>query len=162
MPKLAYLKDRYEEEIKRFEHLENKSAKFLTFLSVIIVALTALSTTIKGSFISTNGVWGTINLILYCITFFLAFCSWGHALMCLKITDSTIAPRNTKALDYIIEKSEKEATEYIFKCYKDSIQKISKELDLKSENLEKSYQELTFAAKFFFLFIITSVIINLS
>lgn len=39
---LAYLKDRYKDEQARFDHFENKCAKFLTAVSVVIAALTAL------------------------------------------------------------------------------------------------------------------------
>lgn len=39
---LTYLKDRYKDEQARFDHFENKCAKFLTAVSVVIVALTAL------------------------------------------------------------------------------------------------------------------------
>ncbi len=40
---LDYLKDRYNEELARFDHFENKCEKFLIFVTVIIAAVTAFS-----------------------------------------------------------------------------------------------------------------------
>lgn len=143
---LEYLKDRYNEEQSRFDHIENKCARFITFLTVVIAGITALSGMKDGAiFQPCNGIsW--VALSLFILGAFSTVCAWGHCFMALRISDSSVLPKSRESAEYLKASSEDEAFSYLFNCYVDTLEKVKKEIDQKSTYLEIAYQEVVISA----------------
>lgn len=143
---LDYLKDRYSEEQARFDHFENKCSKFITFVTVIIAAITALAGMKDGVIFRPKSEVAWVVLIVLIIGSFSIVCSWGHALMALRIGECSILPRSRTAAEYLQAVDEDTASRYIYNCYVDTLEKLAAEIDHKSRNLELAYDELTISA----------------
>ena len=79
-------------------------------------------------------------------------CSWGHALLALKISDSPVLPRSKEVSDYMLQVDDDEREQYITNCYIYTLGELASAIEDKSKNLEHSYDELVFSAWFFLLF----------
>ncbi|MGL4714044.1 MAG: hypothetical protein ACRCWP_16265 [Shewanella sp.] len=143
---LDYLKDRYQEEQNRFNHFETKCSKMLTFLTGAIGALTAYGGYTKEALFKLDSPMDYIKFLLFILSVFCALCAWGYSLLAIKIGDSPILPKSKEAADYINQSDESERVEYIFNCYVDTLQALSKAIDEKSVNLTHAYEELTISA----------------
>lgn len=143
---LDYLKDRYQEELNRFNHFETKCSKMLTFLTGIIGALTAFGGYAKEALFKLETPMDYIQMLLFIFSVFCAVCAWGHSLLAIKIGDSPILPKSQEAANYINQCGERERVEYIFNCYVDTLKTLSKAIDEKSVNLTHAYEELTISA----------------
>lgn len=143
---LEYLRDRYLEEQARFDHFENKSSRLLTFVTVIIAGITALSGINKGSIFhpDTELQWGV--LIIFMCGSFSVICAWGHSLLALRIGDCSVLPRSRETAEYLSEVDEEAASKHIYNCYVDTLEKLSDEINGKSRNLELAYDELAISA----------------
>ncbi|KKK94474.1 hypothetical protein LCGC14_2682500 [marine sediment metagenome] len=97
---LNYAKARYEEEQQRFDHIENKCGKFLSFLTISIAAFTGLAGYKKDTLFSLCGLLDWSIFIVGALALICLFCSWGHALLSLKLVNSKVAPRNQETIDY--------------------------------------------------------------
>ncbi|PCI48036.1 MAG: hypothetical protein COB43_00135 [Oceanospirillales bacterium] len=143
---LDYLRDRYVEEQARFDHFENKSAKLLTFVTVIVAGVTALGGLNKGAIFhpSTELQWGV--LIIFMCGSFSVVCAWGHSLLALRIGECSVLPRNRETAEYLSAVDEETASRHIYNCYVDTLEKLTDEIDGKSKNLELAYDELAISA----------------
>ncbi|WP_292957065.1 MULTISPECIES: hypothetical protein [unclassified Neptuniibacter] len=143
---LEYLKDRYTEEQSRFDHFENKCSKFLTFVTVIIAVISALSGINDGAIFQpvTEVAW--VILVLYLFGALSIVCSWGHALLALRIGDCSVMPRSRETAEYLSVVDDETASKHIYNCYVDTLEKLATEINHKSRNLELAYQELTISA----------------
>ncbi|MBC3767284.1 hypothetical protein [Neptunicella marina] len=146
METLDYLKDRYAEELSRFNHFETKCSKFLTFITGIIGGMTAFASFTKETLLMPETPIGWIQLLLFCLSLFIAICAWGHSLLALRIGKCPILPKSKVAASYINRVSETERIEYIYECYVDTLELLTEEIDKKSHNLELAYSELTMSA----------------
>jgi len=143
---LEYLRDRYIEEQARFDHFENKCSKFLTFVTVIIAGVTALSGMNKGAIFYPNSELHWIILVVFMIGAFSVVCAWGHSLLALRIGDCSVLPRGRDTAEYLSIVDEETASRHIYNCYVDTLEKLSVEINEKSKNLELAYDELTISA----------------
>lgn len=143
---LEYLKDRYIEEQARFDHFENKCSRFLTFVTVIIAALTAISGMKDGAIFhpKTNLSW--LVLFLFLLGGFSILCSWAHALMAIRISDCSVMPKSRATAEYLLAVSEEQSLKHIYNCYVDTLEILSSQIEEKSKNLELAYGELTLSA----------------
>jgi hypothetical protein len=143
---LTYLNDRYIEEQARFNHLEAKCSKLLTFLTGVIGALSIWASFSKDTLFTPSSPLNWIQLGLFCIALFCILCSWGHSLLAIKIDDYPVLPKSKKVTDYMESSTETECYKYIFECYVDTLPLLSAQIDLKSINLAHAYDELTYSA----------------
>lgn len=143
---LEYLKDRYAEEQSRFDHFENKCSKFLTFVTVIVGGITAISGMHGGKIFQPQSEISWIALLLFLVGAFSIICSWGHALSALKIGDCPVMPRSRTTAEYLSEANPEDANIHIYNCYVDTLEKLSDEITRKSKKLELAYEELTVSA----------------
>jgi hypothetical protein len=143
---LDYLKDRYGEEQARFDHFESKCSKFITFVTVIIAAITALSGMKDGVIFQPKSEVAWVVLGLFIIGAFSIVCAWGHALMALRIGECSVLPRSRKTAEYLLAVSEEKSSKHIYNCYVDTLEKLATEINQKSRNLELAYDELTISA----------------
>lgn len=143
---LEYLKDRYCEEQSRFDHFENKCAKFLTFFSIIIGAITAVAGVHKGIIFRPETLASSVVLIAFLIGAFSITCAWGHSLLALRIGDCPVLPRSRLAAEYLAAVDAETHSKYLYNCYVDTLEQLAKVIDEKSKNLELAYQELAISA----------------
>ncbi len=143
---LGYLRDRYNEEQSRFDHLENKCSKFLGFSSVVIAAITAVASVKNGAIFHPEFFLSGLALAFYLLGALAVICSWGHALEALRIRDCTVLPRNRETAEYLIEADEETAKRHIYQCYSDTLEKLKFEIDEKSRKLNLAYEDIVFSA----------------
>ncbi|MDO8273560.1 MAG: hypothetical protein Q7U82_16825 [Gammaproteobacteria bacterium] len=141
-----YLRDRYNEEQSRFDHLENKCSKLLSFSSVVIAAITAIASAKSGAIFHPGNAGSWLGLIAYIFGALAVVCSWAHALAALKIGDYTVLPKSKKTADYLISLDEETAAKHIYQCYTDSLEKLTIEIDEKSRQLTLAYNDIVFSA----------------
>lgn len=143
---LEYLKDRYNEELARFDHFENKCEKFIAFVTVIIAAVTAFSGLNNGAIFHPKTPFSWIILFVFILGSIAIVCSWGHALSALRISDYSIMPRSRATAEYLNAVEETDAKKHIYNCYVDTLEKVAVQLDGKSTQLELAYEELVVSA----------------
>ncbi|WP_347505478.1 hypothetical protein [Pseudomonas anguilliseptica] len=143
---LEYLKDRYCEEQSRFDHFENKCTKLLTFVTILIGAITAISGINKGIIFHPEDPANWVVLIAFLIGAFSIACAWGHSLLALRIGDCPVLPRSRLAAEYLAAVDAETHSTYLYNCYVDTVEQLAKVIDEKSKNLELAYQELAISA----------------
>lgn len=139
---LDYLKDRYNEELARFDHFESKCEKFLISVTIIIAAITALSGLNNGAIFHPKNPISWINLVVFILGSIAIFCSWLHALSALRVGDYSIMPRSRATAKYLNAVDEADAKDHVYNCYVDTLEKVAVQLDGKSKQLEFAYEEL--------------------
>ncbi|EJM62357.1 hypothetical protein PMI30_04674 [Pseudomonas sp. GM50] len=143
---LAYLKDRYKDEQARFDHFENKCVKFLTAVSVVIAALTALASA-KGRVLFTlNTPPDFIALGCFFAAAICVVCSWGHALSALRIRDCPTLPSSRQTAEWMKAVDTSAHQQHLYNCYIDTLEKLKSAIDEKSKPLDFAYEEIVYAA----------------
>lgn len=143
---LAYLKDRYEDEQARFDHFENKCAKFLTAVSVVIAALTAIVSAKGSGLFALYGPWDVIALGCFTAAAICVVCSWGHALSALRIRDCPTLPSSRETVEWLRAADTSGHQQHAYNCYIDTLEKLKSAIDEKSKPLEHAYNEMVYAA----------------
>ncbi len=143
---LDYLKDRYNEEQRRFDHFENKCSRFLTFVTIIIAAITAISGLKDGAIFHPQSISDTIIFLLFIFGAMAIISSWGQALSALKIGECATMPNNRNTAQYLMDVDGNDASSYIYKCYIDTIEALSEDIRKKAEKLKIAYRDLIFSA----------------
>lgn len=151
---LNYAKARYEEEQQRFDHIENKCGKFLSFLTVSIAAFTSLVGYKSNVIFKLSDVLDWTIFVVGSFALLVLFCSWGHALLSLKLVNAKVAPRNQETIDYFKAATVDASHEHIFNCYMDTTKRLAPIVDQKARNLKLSYEELAISGGLIFLLII--------
>lgn len=143
---LTYLKDRYKDEQARFDHFENKCVKFLTAVSVVIAALTALVSA-KGRVLFTlNTPPDFIALGCFFAAAICVVCSWGHALSALRIRDCPTLPSSRQTVEWMKAVDTSAHQQHLYNCYIDTLEKLKSAIDEKSKPLDFAYEEMVYAA----------------
>jgi hypothetical protein len=119
---LSYLKNRYDEEQVRFVHLEEKCTKLLTLLSVLIAALGSIATIKSTLVIPPNSALNWCLLVVFSLAILCLVCSWGHALLALKIDDCPVMPKSRETADYLKDSSSEDSEQHLFNCYVDTLE----------------------------------------
>lgn len=159
---LSYAKARYEEEQLRFEHVENKCSKFLSFLTLSIAAFSGLAGYNKDEIFNLCGAIDWVIFIVGSLALLTLFCSWGHALLSLKLVNSKVAPRNQETIDYFRTVPAETSHEHIFNCYMETTKRLVPIVDEKARNLKLSYEELAISGGLIVLLIVLIAIKGLS
>lgn len=139
---LSYLKQRYGEEQARFKHMEDKCAKFVSFLTIVIAAITATAGLKSGVVFSPEGILGWSRVVLLILAGFTACCAWGHSLLSLRIGDSPVMPLGRSTAEYLRDASNDEAQAHLFNCYVHTIEQLTAQINEKARYLEFAYQEI--------------------
>jgi hypothetical protein len=144
---LEFLKDRYNEELSRFQHLEDKCAKFLTVVTIILGAVTAIGRIDTGRIFHPDSAWEAVTLLLFVWGVIFIVCAWGNALNAIRIIDSAIVPNNRETANWLLEQeTENSANEHIIKCYMDAIESLGDQLANKAEKLERAFTSIIASA----------------
>ncbi|WP_286715458.1 hypothetical protein [Thalassolituus sp. UBA2009] len=143
---MDYMKDRYEEELGRFTHFEGKSSRLMTYLTVIMGALVFIvKSAIASNFTPVSALdWAIV--ISFCLVFFLLACSWGHSLLVIKVAGSANLARETVTFEYMKSAPLEDLEDYMYRCYRDTIELLIKDVDMKSTNITFAYEELVCGA----------------
>ncbi|WP_308723945.1 hypothetical protein [Metapseudomonas otitidis] len=143
---LEYLGKRYDEEQNRFKNFEDKSARLLSFLSLLVGAIVALGGVRGGFILNPSDFPSWLALVAYLASGICVFCSWGHTMLALRVVDCPILPKSRIALEYLSAIDEEEQDKYIYNCYVDTLDVLAGVIDEKAKNLELAYQELAIGA----------------
>ncbi len=143
---LDYLKDRYSEEQARFDHFENKCSKFITFVTIIIAAITALAGIKDGLIFRPSSKLDWVMLVVFFGGALSIVCAWGHALSALRIGDYTVLPRSRETAEYLKIVEDDLVSNHIYNCYVDTLERLAIDVNKKSRQLELAYEELSISA----------------
>lgn len=155
---VAYAKERYEEEHKRFDHMENKCGKLMSFITILITAITGLLAFFSTAVFSPKGLLDWAILIVTVGAVFVLICSWWHALLSLKLGTVNIAPTKDENFTYMAEKTDEEMYKHMVNCYLGPLRKLTPKIDEKAKYLKFSYEELTMAGGFLALLLLLTFI----
>lgn len=158
---LDYLKDRYAEEQARFTQLEEKSAKILGYLSILIGVLGAALGFKDSALLSPNSLFEWVRLLVFAVALIFVICSWGHSLLALKISNCPVMPRSRAAIEWMtyVEKSAWE--EQLVGWYANTIDELSFLSNQKARNIDLCYSELTCSAWALGLFAVVAITMEL-
>jgi len=147
-----YQKTQFDDEKQRYSRLEDKAAKFLTALTVVISAYTL----IVGKFVDSlptdiNAVLKWSCYILIALTFF-SFCSaWACIFRTLKLRDVPKMSSDKKSIEYFLDN-------HLETIYWDRAEKYSEAIDMyriqnkeKTDLMSNAYRDITFASWMFVL-----------
>jgi hypothetical protein len=156
MEVLKYLDDRYKEEQERFNLIEQKSYRMMSFLTFIFGGLAISAKAAHDLILNSDPTLKYALLILFGLALFCIICAWGHSLLSLKIDNIPHLPKSRIATDYIDKVEEEERIIYIKECYVDTIDKLDIAINSKAKYLSFAYDELTYSATF--ILIITLIL----
>jgi hypothetical protein len=159
---ISYLKDRFKEEQGRFDHFENKCAKFLTAVSIVIAAVSALAGLKNGILFQVSSPLGVMIFLSFAAAASCITCSWGHAFSALRISECPSLPSNRPTADYLRIVDSEHQKLHIYNCYIDTLEKLKTAIDEKSRPLELAYEELVFGFGFLILLAILTAIRELT
>lgn len=74
---ISYLKDRFKDEQDRFNHVENKSARFFTAVSILIAGLSAIAGLKNGIIFQLGSPLAILTFIAFAVAAFAIACAWG-------------------------------------------------------------------------------------
>ena len=143
---LNYVRERYVEEQARFKHIEDKCGMLITFLTVSIAAFGSIVSFKNTNLFSPCSMLEWLLFIFCVLTFFVLACSWGHALLALKLGKCPIAAKSKENAEYIFSASEQDVLEHIYDCYVNPIEELEHVINDKARNLELAYNELSISA----------------
>ena len=155
---VAYARERYIEEHQRFDHIENKCGRIMGFTTVLITTITALLSFFSTSLFQPKVPLEVMILIVTVISVFVLICSWGHALLSIKLGSVSIAPSREANFKYMQEKTDEEMYQHMINCYLDPLKKLTPAIDLKAKYLRFSYEELAMGGTFLSLLLVLTFI----
>lgn len=148
---LNYIRERYNEEQRRFHHFEEKCSKLVGLLTFMLSGTSVIITILGKDKIPPNGTFEWLTLILLGCALFLMFCAWGHAMLALKIGDCPQASRSRENAYFIFNAQEADALDQIYECYVNSTQELFSFIQDKAKNLKYTFEEMFIAAAILFL-----------
>jgi len=156
---IDYARERYVEEMARFDFLEDKSSRFLGMLTIAIGGFSVLA----GWYLEAVGKpqdlsdWFTMATLI--VTFASLAYAWSYVLAALKLQTVDVATRSPEAIEHIKNSSSAVRDDFILSCYADTVQKIAKTLEEKERDLGRAFKGIVFSGVSF-LVSITCIIIN--
>jgi hypothetical protein len=145
---ISYLQNRFKDEQSRFDHFENKCAKFLTAVSIVIAALSALAGLKNGVLFQLTSPISVMIFFSFAIAALCIGCSWGHAFSALRISDCPALPSSRVTAEYLRNVDADQQQHHIYNCHIDTLEKLKAAIDEKSKPLELAYSELVYGAGF--------------
>lgn len=155
-----YLKNQFDEERKRFVQLEDKSAKYLTLLSVVIPIFSGLLT--QKGFIKINNCILNLLVILIIVLILLSISSaWIKILNSLKLAEGTRLPTDEQIFNLFKREKLNICYETLSKTYQLAIIEQQKLNAKKYESINFAFKEIQFTGLCFGILIILLAINNL-
>lgn len=143
---ISYLKDRFKDEQDRFNHVENKSARFFTAVSILIAGLSAIAGLKNGVIFQLGSPLAVMIFIAFAVAAFAIACAWGHALSALRIKDYPNLPSCRLTSEYLIAVDEEAQKKHIYNCYIDTLESLKITVAEKTKPLDLAYQEIIIGA----------------
>ncbi|GLQ32299.1 hypothetical protein GCM10007876_27780 [Litoribrevibacter albus] len=90
---------------------------------------------------------------------FCLICAWGHALLALKVEDSS-AGRTDRVVRDVAKLMDAGCSVYdlMLETYTEDVQRLTQAVSAKTINLNHSYSEFTISAWWFFLFMLIGLL----
>ena len=155
---ISYLKDRFKEEQARFDHVENKSAKFFTAVSVLVAGLSALAALKNGILFQIQTPLAVSAFVAFVVAAFAIACAWGHALSALSIKAYPNLPSSRETAEYLKAVDADAQKAHIYNCYVDTLEILKAAIDEKSKPLGLAYQEITIGAGAFAILAVLTIL----
>ena len=158
---LLYIKERYNEEILRFESIENKCTRFLTIITIIIASFGAVLGYQNSQLFNPSTPIEYIALFAGLFAILCLACAFGHLLSSLKINSSIVVPRGTQTSEWLKNQKSEEAQSYIYDCCANAVVQQSEFNGNKLIPLKLAYNELVIAAWSISAFAILKIIMEI-
>lgn len=143
---ISYLKDRFKDEQDRFNHVENKSARFFTAVSILIAGLSAIAGLKNGVIFQLGSPLAILIFIAFAVAAFSIACAWGHALSALRLKDYPNLRSSRPTGEYLIAVDEEAQKKHIYNCYIDTLESLKIIVAEKTRPLDLAYQEIIIGA----------------
>lgn len=91
----------FEDELKRFQNIEAKAGRYLSFLSVGIVAYTYMVKTYAAVFFPPSNPAEWLVLVLVAFTYFSLICSWSHLYRAIRFIEMPRLTYNYKIIEFV-------------------------------------------------------------
>ncbi|WP_372373246.1 hypothetical protein ACDI10_16400 [Vreelandella venusta] len=132
----------FEDELKRFQNIEAKAGKYLSFLSVGIAAYTYLVKTYAYVFFPPFGLFQWLILTVVGLTFFTLIVSWSHLYRALRFTDMPRMTYGYEIIDFVDNNSFVSAHYHFSKMAAQALDCARKRNEEKSKLLLLAYTDI--------------------
>lgn len=156
---IEYQKERYNDELQRFDHFENKCSRFLKSITLILALIPIILSFNPNVIKSPENIWDFISVFSFFGATASLISSWFHCLSALRIGDVTVLPFDKKTTDYLLEQDDEVSYNHLFKCYNDTIADLNLDIEKKSNSLEIAYKDLIFSA-WGYIVLFTTILIS--
>ncbi|EHU0329514.1 hypothetical protein MW652_001136 [Vibrio vulnificus] len=137
-PAHEYAKLSLENELKRFDSLDSKATKFLSFVSVMFGLLISVVTTGFSTFFPpVTKIQCLIVFMLFLLSFSLIL-SWFYLFRAIKVSDRPVLKLNDDVVSFFYSK-ETDTDFCVVKSYSDLMQAHKKEMKKKEHLIECAY-----------------------
>jgi hypothetical protein len=158
---LSYIKERYNEEVIRFESIENKSTRFLTLITIMIASFGAILGYQNAQLFNPETAIEYIILLAALFAIFSLTCAFGHLLLSIKIRSSIVVPRGIETSEWLKIQDKEKALSYVYDCYANAVIKQSEFNNDKLKPLKLAYDELVIAVWLISIFSVFKVIMEM-
>ena len=141
-----YVRTSLDEDLERFKNIEDKAAKFMGFLTILIAGYTAVIRFASDIFFLPNDLltWGTLIIIIF--TYIALVSAWGHLFMSLRILNVPRMPFNNYVIDMIDKNSLVTTYWALSQTCKNALEKSRNIIEGKAKNLQIAYQDIGYSA----------------
>ena len=141
-----YSRKSLDEDLDRFKNIEDKSTKFMGFLTILIVGFSAIIRFASDIFFPPSHLFTWCTLIIIFFTYIALASAWGHLFMSLRILNVPRMPLDKYVID-MIEKNSL-ATSYwaLSESCKNALEKSENVIENKTKNLQIAYQDIGYSA----------------
>jgi len=159
---LDYYKDRYNDELARFNLLEEKSARLLGFLSIMIGAMGAALSFKDHVVLHPHSAMTLVRMLLLLTSIVCVVCAWVYSLKALKVDVYSALPYGRDVFEWMTNEDVGEDARriYIQNCYIDTLELFSVQNDVKARKLDLCYRDLTLAAWALGLFSVVTLVLE--
>lgn len=158
---ISYFKERYGEEVDRFNHIESKSSVILRFLTILLGVIAATASFHKTIFHPTScAEW--VILLIYVSGTISVVISWAYSLYSLRISNCPIIPKSKKVYEYLSAVSNEDGEKYILDGLIDTTEILGNVINSKARYLRYAYNSLAISAVHFILLSLITAIIEVT
>lgn len=141
----SYARAAFDDELQRFRNIEDKSAKYLSLLSVGIVAYTIILRFYSAAFFPAENLIQWITCIVVSVTYLAFASSWSFLYRALRFREMPRLPLDDKFIENYEPESLATIQFALTKTCSEALKYARKGNAEKSELLIKSYKDIAFA-----------------
>lgn len=141
-----YARKSLDEDIKRFQSIDNKAGKFLTLVSAVFAVFSAITPWIIRNKIPPTDTISWILLIAVGVTFIALVSSWSLLFRAIKLAKVPRMPLTDSVLDMFWGKDFPDIYLALTKSCRVALEENRKITDIKGNLIRKAYAVITFSA----------------